>query len=296
MANSASVSHGLILMDKPAGMTSHDCVKEVRRLCPRHTKVGHGGTLDPFSTGLLMVLVGKATRLASFFQGMDKVYEGIFQFGASTDTLDCDGQVVETGKLPDWNSVDIRALEAAFVGPQMQIPPSFSAKRIKKQRAYELARMGEDVVLEPVPIEIYNLRLERISDDRASFSLRCSSGTYVRSIARDMGQKLGSPCHCVKLVRRSVGNFSLERANPLAEPFADSGFIPFDRIDLSIPSVRVDLREERMVLNGHDIIAPKEISADAGWVRFVSPRETFLGLGRVEGRAIHPGIVFPEKS
>lgn len=294
MENRPPARPGLILLDKPAGMTSHDCVKEVRRLCPRHTKVGHGGTLDPFSTGLLMVLVGKSTRLASFFQGMDKVYDGLFLFGASTDTFDCDGQVVERGPVPDWKKISLNEVESSFVGPQMQVPPSFSAKRIKKQRAYELARMGEAVVLEPVPIEIYGLRLELAAEDRLSFSLRCSSGTYVRSIARDLGEKLGSPCHCLKLVRRSVGSFSLDMANPISEPFSEKGFIPFDRIDLSIPSVRVDHREERLILNGQDIIAPRDIPGDAGWVKFVGPKENFVGLGKVEGRAIHPGIVFHE--
>jgi tRNA pseudouridine55 synthase len=296
MANNTYSGSGLILLDKPAGMTSHDCVKEIRRFCPRHTKVGHGGTLDPFSTGLLMVLVGKATRLASFFQGMDKVYEGVFQFGASTDTFDCDGKIVEEGGLPDWSKVSLRETEASFIGPQMQVPPSFSAKRIKKQRAYELARMGELVVLEPVPIEIYNLKLEQISEDKLTFSLRCSSGTYVRSIARDAGVRLNSPCHCLALVRKSVGAFNLSMANSLESAFDPPGFIPFDKIDLSLPTVRVDFREERLVLNGQDIIAPKDFPSGDGWVRFISPKETFLGLGKVEGRAIHPNIVFPEKS
>lgn len=296
MTNSAPVRPGLILLDKPSGLTSHDCVKEVRRLCPRHTKVGHGGTLDPFSTGLLMVLVGKATRLASFFQGMDKVYDGVFRFGAATDTFDRDGQVVEEGPLPDWSRIDLRELEASFVGPQMQVPPSFSAKRIKKQRAYELARMGEEVILEPVPIEIYNLRLEKLSDDSLKFSLRCSSGTYVRSVARDAGRKIGSPCHCVELTRRSVGAFSLETANAISDPFAERGFVPFDRIDLAIPPVRVDFREERLVLNGQDVIAPRDLPLDSEWVKLVSPKDTFLGIGRIEGRAIHPHVVFHEQS
>jgi tRNA pseudouridine55 synthase len=296
MSNDTFSKSGLILLDKPAGMTSHDCVKEVRRLCPRHTKVGHGGTLDPFSTGLLMVLVGKATRLASFFQGMSKVYEGVFQFGRATDTFDCDGQVTEEGPLPDWNNADLREIETAFTGPQKQVPPAFSAKRIRKQRAYELARMGESVVLEPVAIEIYSLSLERITEDKVAFSLRCSSGTYVRSIARDVGIHLDSPAHCLALVRKSVGGFTLGSANTLESPFDEKGFIPFDKIDLSLPTVRVDFREERLIMNGQDIIAPKDLSCDDGWVRFLSPKEAFLGLGKVEGRAIHPNIVFSGRS
>ncbi len=152
------------------------------------------------------------------------------------------------------------------------------------------------MVLEPVPIEIYSFKLERNSEDSLRFSLRCSSGTYVRSIARDAGVKIGSPCHCVELIRRTVGPFSLESANGISEPFAEKGFIPFDRIDLAIPPVRVDFREERLVLNGQDVIAPRDLPIDSKWVKLVSPREAFLGIGRVEGRAIHPHVVFHEQS
>jgi len=269
---------GLILLDKPTGLTSHDCVKEVRKRCPRHTKVGHGGTLDPFSTGLLMILVGKATRLASFFQGMDKVYEGIFKFGTSTDTFDCDGKVTEEGPLPDFRAIDLGKLAGSFLGAQQQVPPSYSAKRIKKQRAYDLARQGEVVVLEPVTISIHDFILELVAEDRLRFNLRCSSGTYVRALARDVGARLGSPCHCLALVRKSVGAFSLGSANTLENCFEPRGFIPFDKIELELPAARVDHREERLILNGQDVMAPKEIQGATGWVKFISPQEKFLGL------------------
>ena len=288
-------SAGLILLDKPTGLTSHDCVKEVRKRCPRRTKVGHGGTLDPFSTGLLMILVGKATRLASFFQGMDKVYEGIFKFGVSTDTFDCDGKIAEEGPLPDFPNIDLKKLSDSFIGAQEQVPPSYSAKRIRKQRAYDLARQGEAVVLEPVTISIRELSLEPVAEDRLRFNLRCSSGTYVRALARDIGFRIGSPCHCLALVRKSVGAFSLGSANTLDDCFSPKGFIPFDRIDLDLPAARVDFREERLILNGQDIMAPKEMQGGSGWVKFMSPQEKFLGLGKIDGRTIHPSVVFSEK-
>ncbi|MFB3850815.1 MAG: tRNA pseudouridine(55) synthase TruB [Acidobacteriota bacterium] len=289
------IESGLILLDKPTGLTSHDCVSEVRKLCPKWMKVGHGGTLDPFSTGLLIILVGKATRLASFFQGMDKVYEGIFKFGVSTDTFDVDGNIVEEGMLPDFQKINLETLANSFVGEQEQIPPSFSAKRVGKKRAYDLARQGKKVVLEPVKINIYGFSLEYVAEDRLKFSLRCSSGTYVRAIARDLGAKINSPCHCLALVRKSIGKFDLTNANSLDDPFNAKGFIPFDKIDLSLAVAKVDYREEKLILNGQDIIASKEIQGTSGWVKFINPKDKFIGLGKVEGRIIHPSVVFPEK-
>jgi tRNA pseudouridine55 synthase len=289
------VESGLILLDKPTRLTSHDCVNEVRKLCPKSMKVGHGGTLDPFSTGLLIILVGKATRLASFFQGMDKVYEGIFKFGVSTDTFDVDGNVVEEGALPDFQKINLENLANSFLGEQEQIPPSFSAKRVGKKRAYDLARQGKKVVLDPVKINIYGFSLEYVAEDRLKFSLRCSSGTYVRAIARDLGAKINSPCHCLALVRKSVGKFDLINANSLDDPFNPKGFIPFDTIDLSLSIARVDYREEKLILNGQDIIASKDIQGTSGWVKFINPKDKFIGLGKVDGRIIHPSVVFPEK-
>ncbi len=286
---------GLILLDKPTGLTSHDCVTEIRKLCPKWMKVGHGGTLDPFSTGLLIILVGKATRLASFFQGMDKVYEGIFKFGVSTDTFDVDGNISVEGALPDFQNINLEEIANSFIGHMQQIPPSFSAKRIGKKRAYDLARQGKAVSLEPVNITIYSFSLEYIAEDRLKFWLKCSSGTYVRAIARDLGEKLNSPCHCLALVRKSVGKFDLLNSNTLDDPFNQKGFIPFDKIDLSISIARVDYREEKLILNGQDITASREIQENSGWVKFVNPKEKFIGLGKIDGRIIHPSIVFPEK-
>lgn len=289
------IESGLILLDKPTQLTSHDCVSEVRKLCPKSMKVGHGGTLDPFSTGLLIILVGKATRLAAFFQGMDKVYEGIFKFGISTDTFDVDGDVVEEGPLPDFQKVNLEELGNSFLGEQEQVPPSFSAKRVGKKRAYDLARQGEKVLLEPVKINIYSFSLEYIAEDRLKFSLKCSSGTYVRAIARDIGLKINSPCHCLALVRKSVGKFDLIKANSLEDPFNPKGFIPFDRIDLSFPVARVDYREEKLILNGQDIVASKEFQGTSGWVKLINPKDKFIGLGKINGRIVHPTVVFPEK-
>ncbi len=285
---------GLILLDKPTGMTSHDCVREVRRNCPRKFKVGHGGTLDPFCTGLLILLLGKATRLAGFFQGMDKAYEGVIRFGEGTDTYDRDGQVVATGPTPAARSLaEWQEVANGFVGPLLQVPPAFSAKRVGRMRAYEMARQGMTPELEAVPVHIYRFDVSPVDERDLHFRIRCSSGTYVRSVAKDLGERMGSPAHCYQLCRTEVGRFSVQEANALGDPFAASGFIPFDLVDLGFPVHGVNHREERLLLFGHKIPAPTELQGHEGLVKIVSPAERFIALGRLEGRQIQPSLVFP---
>lgn len=285
---------GLLLIDKPPNMTSFDCVRKVRKFCSKNLKVGHGGTLDPFSTGLLIILIGKATRLAPFIQGMDKVYEGILKFGYSTDTYDVDGNILEEGPLPDFSKVNLNEIASSFLGPQKQIPPQFSAKRINKKRAYEYARRGEKVELSPVNINIYEFKLEYVAEDRLKFFLRCSSGTYVRALARDIGYKLGSPCHCLALLRKAVGSYDIQKANSLNDLLNPKGFIPFDEIELLMPEKALDFRDEKLFLNGQDILL-KRNDIMAPFVKLVSASKRFLGVGKVIGRIVHPVVVFPAK-
>ncbi len=284
---------GLVLLDKPSGMTSHDCVDALRALLPRKFKVGHGGTLDPFCTGLLILLLGKATRLAGLFQRMDKTYEGVFRFGTATDSFDRDGRVTATGAPPELDAAGWQAAANRFVGPSQQVPPAFSAKRVGSRRAYELAREGEAVELPPVPVEIFAFSVAPVSAADVHFRLRCSSGTYVRAVARDLGLALGSPAHCYQLCRTAVGPFSVQDANPLSAPFAAKGFVAFDAIDAGLPVQRVTHREERLLLNGQNIPAPPGLIAQGQRVKVVGPSERFVALGRVEGRQIHPETVFP---
>lgn len=284
---------GLILLDKPAGMTSHDCVDAVRKLLPRKFKVGHGGTLDPFCTGLLILLLGKATRLATIFQKMDKAYEGLFRFGTATDSFDRDGKVTETGTAPDLTKEQWTAAANKFVGPQPQLPPAFSAKRIGSRRAYDLAREGAEFTLEPVAVEIYSFEVDPVNETDLHFRLKCSSGTYVRAVARDMGQALGSPAHCLTLSRTAVGPFTSDQCNSLEEPFSPKGFIPFDAIDAGLAQHRTGPREEKLLLNGQDIPAPPALYGQGRLVKVLAPSGRFLALGKVAGRVIHPEVVFP---
>jgi tRNA pseudouridine55 synthase len=192
---------GVLLRAKPAGVTSHDVVAEVRRSLPRGTKVGHAGTLDPFATGLLLILVGRATRAQRFLMELPKTYRAVARLGWTSTTGDRDGELVETGRIPD-------SLELP-VGPQLQTPPAYSAVKVGGRRAYDLARAGETPELKPRPITVHRAELLWRDGDRAAFEIECSSGTYVRSLVTDLGD-----AYCDELERTAIGPFRLEDADP----------------------------------------------------------------------------------
>ena len=203
---------GVLLRAKPAGVTSHDVVADVRRSLPRRTKVGHAGTLDPFATGLLLVLVGRATRAQRFFMELPKTYRALARLGWTSTTGDRDGELVETGRMPE--SLEIP------VGEQLQTPPAYSAVKVGGRRAYDLARAGETPELRPRPITVYRADLLSHEGDRAAFEIECSSGTYVRSLVTDLGD-----AYCEELERTAIGPFRLGDADeahivPLAEALA----------------------------------------------------------------------------
>ncbi|HEY3286572.1 MAG TPA: tRNA pseudouridine(55) synthase TruB [Gemmatimonadaceae bacterium] len=208
---------GLLLVDKPADVTSHDVVNAARRALGEK-RVGHGGTLDPFATGLLVLLVGRATRLLQWLHAEPKVYEATVRFGAETDTEDLGGAVTREAPLPTR-----AALEAAvpsLLGEIDQVPPAYSAKRVDGRRAYELARAGRDVELAPSRVRIDDILLGSFegSDDAVSacrMRVTCGGGTYVRSLARDLARAAGSAAHLTALRRERAGVFSLARAIPL---------------------------------------------------------------------------------
>ena len=283
---------GLILLDKPSGLTSHDCVARVRRRCAPKTKVGHSGTLDPFSTGLLILLIGRGTRLAPLLQGMNKAYEGILRFGEGTDTYDRDGRLVATGAVPDLDAEAWQRAANRFVGPLEQVPPDYSAKRVGGQRAYDLARQGLAVTLSPRPVEVYRFEVTPLTERDIGFVLSCSSGTYIRAIARDLGAAVGCPAHCLELRRTSVGPHLLDRANSLESPFEAGGFVPFDEVDLGVPVHRANYLEERLVLHGQRVPAPPGIHGAGAVVKVVGPTGRFVALARSDGRQLQPVTVF----
>jgi len=221
---------GLILYPKPAGVTSHDCVARVRRTLPRKTKVGHAGTLDPFATGLLLVLVGRMTRAQRWLMALPKTYRTVAQLGWTSDTGDRDGVLEQTGRVP--------ADPQIAAGELMQRPPAYSAVRIGGERLYEKARRGEAVEGEPRPVTVH--RAERLwhEGDRAAFEIECSSGTYVRQLVADLGD-----AYCEELERVAIGRFRLEDADP--ERVVD----PYDALDF-LPERELDARETAAVANG----------------------------------------------
>lgn len=202
---------GVLIIDKPPGMTSHDVVAKVRRLLSIR-QVGHFGTLDPFATGVLPLSVGKATRFAQFYLKSRKAYEGAIRFGYSTDTYDATGKPSSDLVAPQLDATTLNRIFREFTGRVLQTPPAFSAKRVGGKRAYQLARKQKPFQLSPVEVEIYALELIRIDGDRVWFAVECSGGTYVRSLAHDMGQRVGCGGHLAELRRTAVAEFGENRA------------------------------------------------------------------------------------
>ena len=205
---------GAILIDKPSGTTSHDVVDVIRRRFGIK-KVGHCGTLDPNATGLLIIVLGRGTKLSEKLMGEDKVYEGAIKFGVATDSYDADGEVVETKPVPPLTLDQLNEAAAAFVGDQMQTPPMVSAVKKDGVPLYKLARKGIEVAREPRLIHIYNFRFTNCEPAIGQFRIACTKGTYVRTIAHELGQKLGCGAHLATLRRVTSGKFDVAEATSL---------------------------------------------------------------------------------
>lgn len=208
---------GALVIDKAAGWTSHDVVAKMRGIA-RTKRIGHLGTLDPMATGVLPLLLGNATRLARFYTGERKVYEGVIRFGFSTNTYDAEGEPLSEAKPFEADAVAITDLIAQhFLGEIEQVPPPVSAKKIGGVPAYKLARQNKEVILKPVPVRIEEFRVLSCEGDCATVRVACSAGTYVRSLAHDLGQLFGVGAHLAALRRHESGCFSLQQAITLAE-------------------------------------------------------------------------------
>lgn len=204
------------MLDKPSGRTSHDLVEAVRRLAG-FRQIGHLGTLDPLATGVLVLALGRATRLARFYTGRRKRYSCAIRFGFATDTYDADGEPLGPDSAPALDAGEIAALAAKFVGSIEQVPPQFSAKKIHGRPAHELARKHKPVNLEPQTVEVYEFRLTGVEGSVARFVVECGAGTYVRSLANDLGALHGARAHLAEISRTAVGEFTLDQAVTLPE-------------------------------------------------------------------------------
>jgi tRNA pseudouridine55 synthase len=247
---------GALVVDKPGGPTSHDVVEAVRRAVG-FRQVGHLGTLDPLATGVLVLLLGRATRLAQFYAGRRKRYDTTFRFGFATDTYDADGQSSGPDLVPQLDRAQIESLAAARVGRFAQMPPAYSAKKVQGTPAHELARKNKPVKLQAADVEVYEFRVLDIEGSSARFSVECSAGTYIRSLAHEMGQALGCGAHLSSIVRSAVGEFTFDQAVKLEtfeqaarEGRAAEWVLPLENLLPNLPSVIVAPMLEHRVRHG----------------------------------------------
>jgi tRNA pseudouridine55 synthase len=247
---------GALLINKPRGRTSHDAVEAVRRIAG-FRQVGHLGTLDPLATGVLALLLGRATRLAQFYAGRRKRYACAFRFGFATDTYDADGTPLGPDAPPELRREELEALAARFTGRITQMPPQFSAKKVQGRPAHELARKKKPVELKAVEVDVHEFRLREIEGPLARFTIECGAGTYIRSLAHEMGALQGSGAHLAEITRTAVGEFTLDQAVTLEElqESAQRGrladlVIPLERLLPELPRVTVLPVIEKRVRHG----------------------------------------------
>lgn len=242
-------------MDKPAGPTSHDVIARVRRVLGERS-VGHTGTLDPFATGLLVVLVGRATRLARFLDDRPKTYRATVRLGQGSDTDDATGSL--TSQVAGLRVTDARIAQAlrSFVGTYAQRPPAYSAKKVDGERAYALAREGKDVALAPVEVTVHSAELLSYGEPDAEIRVTVSGGTYVRALARDLGERLGVPAHCAALRREAIGDFRVEQAVPLDGLTRDVRVMPPAAVVAHLPGFEVTAEELAALRHGRRISRP----------------------------------------
>ena len=288
--------NGLLILDKPQGFTSHDVVARVRKLTGERS-IGHLGTLDPMATGVLPLLLGKFTRLAQFFVQDGKRYTGSIRFGFATDTYDAEGECVGDVVAPALTLEQIREQAGGFQGWIEQVPPPYSAKKIAGKPAYKLARAGVAVDLRPVRIEVRRLELQRYEAPLAYFDMEVSSGGYIRSIAHDLGQRLGCGAHLASLRRVQAGEWTLDQAVTLdaLSAWAVEGtmeaHLPHPRMLLpQMPAVTVDAITAGRLRNGVACNLP-EYSA-APLVRIFTSQRDLLGIGcRIAGTLVQPMVM-----
>jgi len=290
--------HGWVVLDKPIGMTSTQAVGAVRRLFQAQ-KAGHAGTLDPLATGILPIALGEATKTVPFAVDGDKTYRFTVRFGVETNTDDTEGAVVRTSEvLP--SAADIDAILDDFIGEVSQVPPAFSAIKVDGNRAYDLARSGEEVILEPRIVAIDDLQLIDMPDPAtAVFEAECGKGTYVRALARDMGRALGSAGHVIALRRTRVGSFSEETSVSIGDlqDAAEAGDIssylrPVEAALDDLPGVSVGPNDAANLARGQAVLVrgrDAPILAGAAYAHF---KGRILALGELEKGAFRPTRVF----
>ena len=285
---------GVLLVDKPVGPTSHDIVRGARaRLSLR--RVGHAGTLDPFASGLLLLCLGPSTRISQYLSALDKSYLATARLGVSTSTHDLDGDIVDDS--PRWRELDdgtVRDAIEALQGPVLQVPPRYSAKKVRGTAAHRRSRQGEMVKLEPVPVEVYEVGKIDCALPLVTFEVRCSSGTYVRALARDLGMALGTGAHLTALRRTRVGAMSVRDAVPageLGEEVPRSAHLSAARALAHLPAVRVGEEDAARLACGQAVEPTLEPVPDADPVVALE-RGAVVAIGVGRGGVLRPRKVF----
>jgi tRNA pseudouridine55 synthase len=301
--------NGVLIIDKPSGFTSHDVVNRVRRILGQRA-VGHLGTLDPAATGVLPIVLGNLTRLAQFYTHSEKTYEGVIRFGFATDTYDAEGEPTSPPQNVQINAYELRALAAHFRGVIQQTPPPFSAKKVAGVPAYKLARKKHQVELKPVEVEIKEFEIPDTTADHATFRARVASGTYMRSVAHDLGQKLGCGAHLASLRRTAAAEFTLNDAHTLQEleaavqqgsagSVAQTTFAAISETMLvhprklvpQLPCVTANEESAALIRSGRAVNLP-EVSRAPQVKVFYGQRDLIAIATRIAGTLFHPGIVF----
>ena len=307
---------GVLVIDKTSGMTSHDVVARARHIL-HERRIGHTGTLDPFATGVLVVLLGKATRLSQFMMGVDKEYEAIIRLGYSTDTGDRTGNAIPgpTTEGRNWTEAEIEAALQSLRGDIDQIPPMYSAKKVEGKKLYELARRGESVERKPVRVCIHEFEAMRPEgqlikdnlDGTFDFHARvsCSSGTYVRTLAEDFGKRLYVGAHLAELRRTRVGDLGIDQAITLdhlkihfGEESIGAILLPPGTALSWLPSLHLSDEDVRRANHGREVTVAKRDWADGENVRMYDAGEELIAIGRYDasGHSLHPQVVLSREN
>jgi tRNA pseudouridine55 synthase len=279
--------NGLLVIDKPGGMTSRDVVNRAQRWFPRGTKLGHTGTLDPLATGTLVLCVGAVTRLADFVQAMGKGYATRIRLGATSDTDDADGTVTAKGAAVPPTEEQVRAAVAAFVGTIQQLPPAYSALKVAGRRAHELARQGAEVKLAPRPVTVHSIAVTGYEWPHLDLTVECGKGTYIRSLARDVGERLGVGGLVQTLRRTHVGPFAADGGLSL-DATADevrAKLRPAGEAAADLPRLTLDAATAGRFAQGQAVPCP------LSGVVAVFRGEVFVGVGEAAGGRVRPKVV-----
>ncbi|NLT25909.1 MAG: tRNA pseudouridine(55) synthase TruB [Microbacteriaceae bacterium] len=307
MTSRPSGPHGLLLLDKPAGITSHDLVARTRRALGTR-KVGHAGTLDPMATGLMLVGVGDATRLLTFLVGDDKTYEATVRLGIATSTEDADGEVVAVSPPEAVAAIGLERLRdaaAGLTGAIEQVPSAVSAIKIDGKRAYRRVRDGEEVELPARPVTIHELEVRDAAPARADdgaavvdarLRVRCSSGTYVRALGRDLGAALGVGAHLTALRRTAVGPFDVARAADLEGDDPAAALLPVAELAAArFPVLRADAAQAVALRHGQRIEAPAGLADERGPVAAIDPDGALIGVVEIRGGRTRTLMNLPQR-